>query len=140
MVVIFKWWVIAPSAHSLERQLNHNVIQDLGLGVFEQRRGATRPRPSDSDTEMHDGDASANSSSSDSTHHSDPDSSDDSDADSDDSVDIISSTMATIASRPMRPLPRRKSTRPHIVPLDDGSYPATPSRRDSGSFSSGESQ
>ena len=71
---------------------------------------------------MHDSETSATSSSSDSSLRYDPDAtSDDSDADSDDSVDIISSTISSLASRPIRPLPRRGSTRPHIVMLGNGS-------------------
>ena len=90
-------------------------MQDLGLGVFEQQRKGDP----DMDTEMHDGETSATSS--DSSLRYDPDTtSDDSDADSDDSVDIISSTMTSLASRPIRPLPRRGSTRPHIVMLGNG--------------------
>lgn len=90
----------------------------------------------DSDIEMHATETSATSSDSDSTSHSD--SSDSSDEyDSDSSVDIISSTMASLAQyRPIKPLPRRRSTRPQIVELGDGS-----AKQDGGSSpSSGESQ
>ncbi|KAJ3557462.1 hypothetical protein NM688_g1458 [Phlebia brevispora] len=100
------------------------IQMNLGLGVFEQHKGASRPRSSDSDTEMHDGETSATSSYSSSSPRSESDSTDDSDTDSDDSVDIISSTMATLASRPIRPLPRRKKASPHIVMLGEGNLAA----------------
>ena len=99
--------------------------KDLGLGVFEGRRGACDASAGDSDTEMVNEDQARNASSSDSGgtagSHSDSDSSDGYDSDS--SVDIISSTLSTFGyRRPIRPLPRRASTRPDIVVLDKGSF------------------
>ena len=109
--------------------------QNLGLGVFEEKRGASSSPAGDSDTEMQHSETST--SSSDSGSHSQNDDSDSSDEyDSDSSVDIISSAVSLASYRPIRPLPRRKSTRPHIVVLGDAS-----AKQDSGaSSSSGESQ
>ena len=88
---------------------------------------------------MHDGEKSAASSysGSSSSTRSGSEETDDSDSDSDESVDIISS-FTEISSRPIKPLPRRRQTRPHIVVLGEGDSPA--SKRDSGSYSAGESQ
>lgn len=112
------------------------ITQDLGLGVFEERK-ADSPAD-DHDAEMAHSETSATSS------DSDPDSDSDTtsdDYDSDSSVDIISSTMSTFAyQRPIKPLPRRKSTRPQIVVLGEGSFSGS---KDSGSpatSSSGDSQ
>lgn len=64
--------------------------------------------------------------------HSESDSSDGYDSDS--SVDIISSTLSTFAyERPIRPLPRRASTRPEIVVLSEGDFATA---KDTGSPSS----
>ncbi|KAF7793571.1 hypothetical protein EIP86_004685 [Pleurotus ostreatoroseus] len=115
------------------------IQMNLGLGVFEQRKGASRSFPTDSDAEMHDGEKSAASSysGSSSSTRSGSEETDDSDSDSDESVDIISS-FTEISSRPIKPLPRRRQPRPHIVVLGEGDSPA--SKRDSGSYSAGESQ
>lgn len=110
--------------------------KDLGLGVFEERKRASSSSAEDSDTEMMHESETRNTLSSDSGttsgSHSDSDSSDGYDSDS--SVDIISSTLSTFAyDRPIRPLPRRASTRPDIVVLDEGAFTAA---KDSGSPSS----
>ncbi|KIP04324.1 hypothetical protein PHLGIDRAFT_31403 [Phlebiopsis gigantea 11061_1 CR5-6] len=113
------------------------IQMNLGLGVFEERkRGASSSPAGDSDTEMHGSESSATSS--DSSSHSQNDESDSSSDgyDSDSSVDIISSAVSMASYRPIRPLPRRKSTRPQIVVLGD-----TAGKEDGGSpCSSGESQ
>lgn len=87
---------------------------------------------------MQDEDATRTSSSSGSSDsRSESESSDEYDSDS--SVDIISSTMSTFQSkRPIRPLPRRSSTRPSIVVLGEGSFAA--SQDSSSPVSSGESR
>ena len=66
--------------------------------------------------------SSSTSSSSDSHSQSDGESDSSDEYDSDSSVNIISSTMSSLAAyRPIRPLPRRKSTQPQIVVLGDTS-------------------
>ncbi|GJE89552.1 hypothetical protein PsYK624_056550 [Phanerochaete sordida] len=129
-----------PDSVDIEKLMGEEdkyIQMNLGLGVFEEQGGAqSSSSTGDSDTEMHASETSATSSDSDSTSHSD--SSDSSDGyDSDSSVDIISSTMASLAQyRPIKPLPRRRSTRPQIVELQDAS-----AMQDSGSSSSsGDSQ
>ena len=85
---------------------------------------------------MHESETSTTSS--DSDLHSQNDESDSSSEgyDSDSSVDIISSAVSMASYRPIRPLPRRKSTRPQIVVLG-----GTAAKEGSGSpCSSGESQ
>ncbi|KAJ3479107.1 hypothetical protein NLI96_g9297 [Meripilus lineatus] len=97
------------------------IQMNLGLGVFEQRGGITRSTSGniaaaeDQDTEMRlESDSSPSSGASDS----DLDSSDESDSDGS-SIDIISSSITTFSVRPIRPLPRRRSTRPQVVVLGD---------------------
>ena len=85
---------------------------------------------------MQDEDATRTSPSSSGTSNSDSlsETSSSDEYDSDSSVDIISSTMSTFQyKRPMRPLPRRRSTQPGIVVLGEGDVTASP---DSGSPSS----
>ncbi len=107
------------------KSLSLMVFQNLGLGVFEERKTAAGSSASDSDAEMHDSETSAPSSFSDSSLQSDSETSEDSGCESDDSIDIISCTVSSLASRPIRPLPRRKSTRPHIVILGEADSTAT---------------
>ncbi|KAI0095070.1 hypothetical protein BDY19DRAFT_902099 [Irpex rosettiformis] len=98
------------------------IRMDLGLGVFEERKSEPSCSTNDSDTEMQDKDATRTSSSSSSSSNSDSrsDSNSSDEYDSDDSIDIISSTMSTFQyNRPIRPLPRRRSTQPGIVVLGE---------------------
>ncbi|KAI0814748.1 hypothetical protein BC629DRAFT_1466891 [Irpex lacteus] len=127
-----------PDSVDIEKLQNEGpyIRMDLGLGVFEERKGGSSSSGNDSDTEMHDEDATRTSSSSSGTSNSDSRSDSDSsdEYDSDSSVDIISSTMSTFQyKRPIRPLPRRKSTRPNIVVLGEGGSTATVDSGSSGS-------
>ncbi|PSR72591.1 hypothetical protein PHLCEN_2v11584 [Hermanssonia centrifuga] len=128
-----------PESVDIEKLGNESsyIQMNLGLGVFEERKTAAGSSASDSDAEMHDSETSAPSSFSDSSLRSDSETSEDSGCESDDSIDIISCTVSSLASRPIRPLPRRKSTRPHIVILGEANSTAT--KTDSSS-PSGESQ
>ncbi|KAI0789381.1 hypothetical protein C8Q75DRAFT_765382 [Abortiporus biennis] len=121
-----------PSSVDIEElgETQQYIQMNLGLGVFEQRGhesqtsgNAFRSR-NDLDTEMgHEQVSSASSGTSDSSSDSDLEMSndyDDSDSDTS-SVDIISAFSSVIA-RPIRPLPRRRSTRPEIVTLGDGKF------------------
>ncbi|CAL1693839.1 unnamed protein product [Somion occarium] len=71
------------------------IEMNLGLGVFEDH---SKTHPQTTDSEMSEDDSSDSDTS---------------------SVDIISDFASTI-SRPIRPLPRRTTTRPAIIVLDDG--------------------
>ncbi|KAI0706092.1 hypothetical protein BC835DRAFT_4129 [Cytidiella melzeri] len=95
-----------PESVDIEKLQNEGpyIRMDLGLGVFEERKGASNSSADDSDTEMQEEDAkcaSSSSGTSNSDSRSDSDSSDEYDSDS--------------------PLPRRKSTRPDIVVLGEES-------------------
>ncbi|CAL1693840.1 unnamed protein product [Somion occarium] len=105
------------------------IEMNLGLGVFEDH-SKTHPQTTGNSTGTHPGldvdmsdDARTSSrsyGSTDSTSDSDSEMSEDDSSDSDtSSVDIISDFASTI-SRPIRPLPRRTTTRPAIIVLDDG--------------------
>ncbi|KAL4250262.1 hypothetical protein ABKN59_003104 [Abortiporus biennis] len=103
-----------PSSVDIEElgETQQYIQMNLGLGVFEQRGhesqtsgNAFRSR-NDLDTEM--------------GHEQMSNDYDDSDSDTS-SVDIISAFSSVIA-RPIRPLPRRRSTRPEIVTLGDGKF------------------
>ena len=87
------------------------MLQDLGLGVFVQRRAGKRsPLGEDEqDTEMPPAPASNSSSSVSSA------SEEDEDYDTDASSEIIT---CYVPSRPIRPPPRRARPKPHIVVLD----------------------
>ncbi|KAI0076825.1 hypothetical protein K474DRAFT_1707884 [Panus rudis PR-1116 ss-1] len=119
------------------------IEMNLGLGVFEERggkskRSRTGNHASDSpDVEMslNHNDAAASSTSSgntDSTSRSDSGMSEDEDSYSDtSSIDIISTAIGSVIARPIRPLPRRSTTRPEIVVLNDDGH-----SKDTGSSSS----
>ncbi|KAH8099869.1 hypothetical protein BXZ70DRAFT_941598 [Cristinia sonorae] len=104
------------------------IQMKLGLGVFESRatkygRDVDMPHTQASSSSGS-GSGSNDSSSSDDTEMS-TGSDSDSDSDSDaSSIDIISAFTSALP-RPIRPLPRRSSTRPGIVVLEGGSYPGS---------------
>lgn len=107
------------------------IQMKLGLGVYEEKRGTPSSSAGESDAEMDHHVSSATSSSSDSAFTSQGDDSSD-EYDSDSSVDIISSAMSSLqAARPIRPLPRRKTTRPQIVVVGDSSATSPSSSGDS---------
>ncbi|PPQ78594.1 hypothetical protein CVT24_002740 [Panaeolus cyanescens] len=99
-----------PSSIDIEHisdDMEQYIEMNLGLGVFEDRSKRSANTGDDEDTEM--------STSSKSSSEED----DDSDADSDSSAEIITSFVPS--PRPIRPLPRRASSKqsPHIVVLED---------------------
>ena len=97
-------------------RVSHPCIQNLGLGVFEDRSNRTQDNH---DTVM--SSASSSSASSSSSEEVDQDS----DIDSDASSEIITSFVPV---RPIKPLPRRSlnRTRPQIVVLEEKSQEWTP--------------
>ncbi|KAH9481182.1 hypothetical protein JR316_0005702 [Psilocybe cubensis] len=105
-----------PSSVDIEHipeGMDQYIEMNLGLGVFEDRSHIANQ--GDEDSEMS---TSSSSSSESSDKARDNDDDDDSDADSDESSEIITSF---VPSRPIKPLPRRASTKPNpgIVVLDE---------------------
>lgn len=89
-------------------------VQNLGLGVFEDRSKASNTRSDEFDSSSESGDTSSSSSSG-------SDSDSDSDSGSSEGSPDIDSGVPTSApeSRPMKPLPRRAAAHPGIVLLDN---------------------
>lgn len=85
-----------------------NLLQNLGLGLFEDR--------SHKNAQCNEGSEMSVSSSSDTSDISERDNDPDSDMDSDASSEIIT---CFVPSRPIRPLPRRLNKRPEIVVLGE---------------------
>lgn len=115
---------------SLKTESHSPTAQNLGLGVFEQRAPAPSTTAYDADLREDDADATGQSSS----DHSDTDSSDsDSETESSDSTSNSNSNSDSDADasmddesspkRPIKPLPRGKSSRPEIVMLDGDRQP-----------------
>ncbi|KAF9808509.1 hypothetical protein IEO21_07864 [Rhodonia placenta] len=121
-----------PSSVDIENTADAERIieMNLGLGVFEQRAPAPSTTAYDADLREDDADATGQSSS----DHSDTDSSDsDSETESSDSTSNSNSNSDSDADasmddesspkRPIKPLPRGKSSRPEIVMLDGDRQP-----------------
>ncbi|KAF5327143.1 hypothetical protein D9619_004090 [Psilocybe cf. subviscida] len=94
----------------IPEDMDQYIEMNLGLGVFEDK--SARQAQQSEDSEM-----STSSDESDSSDNKARDDEDSSDFESDASSEIITSF---VPSRPIKPLPRRASTQPKIVMLDDG--------------------